>query len=212
MRAVSALRVLVVGSGGIGASTVLALAKFGIEHITVFDFDLLEDHNVPNQLLPMRAGPFSMIGVEKVAGLVHLVREMTGLTIRAKAERWEPEENREYDIIIAAVDNMATRMQLFEYFESHAAAQLFIEARMSAETFRVYAVPKNDVKAYQKWVAEWAPDEEMDEIPCTEKATIYNSFLIAGIIGLTIKTFIANKKPAFCATWTGVNLQMLVDR
>ena len=48
--------ITVVGAGGIGAATVVALAKTGFENITVYDFDKIEDHNFPNQLLPMWIG------------------------------------------------------------------------------------------------------------------------------------------------------------
>ena len=45
--------ITVIGAGGIGAATVVALAKTGFEKITVYDFDKIEEHNLPNQLLPI---------------------------------------------------------------------------------------------------------------------------------------------------------------
>ena len=48
--------ITVIGAGGIGAATVVALAKTGFENITVYDFDTVEQHNLPNQLLPMWVG------------------------------------------------------------------------------------------------------------------------------------------------------------
>jgi len=48
--------VTVIGAGGIGAATVVALAKTGFENITVYDFDTIGEHNLPNQLLPVREG------------------------------------------------------------------------------------------------------------------------------------------------------------
>jgi shikimate 5-dehydrogenase len=48
--------VTVIGAGEIGAATVVALAKTGFENITVYDFDTVEEHNFPNQLLPIWVG------------------------------------------------------------------------------------------------------------------------------------------------------------
>ena len=48
--------VTVIGAGGIGAATAVALAKTGFENITVYDFDTLEEHNIPSQLLPIWVG------------------------------------------------------------------------------------------------------------------------------------------------------------
>ena len=39
--------ITVIGAGGIGAATVVALAKTGFENITVYDFDKVEEHNLP---------------------------------------------------------------------------------------------------------------------------------------------------------------------
>ena len=39
--------ITVIGAGGIGAATVIALAKTGFENITVYDLDGIEAHNFP---------------------------------------------------------------------------------------------------------------------------------------------------------------------
>jgi tRNA A37 threonylcarbamoyladenosine dehydratase len=53
--------VTVIGAGGIGAATVVALAKTGFENIAVYDFDRIEPHNLPNQLLPIWVGDQDII-------------------------------------------------------------------------------------------------------------------------------------------------------
>ena len=41
--------VVVVGVGGIGSGVLMGLAKMGVSNITVYEDDLIERHNIPNQ-------------------------------------------------------------------------------------------------------------------------------------------------------------------
>ncbi|MFA5103544.1 MAG: ThiF family adenylyltransferase, partial [Candidatus Thermoplasmatota archaeon] len=42
--------VTIIGAGGIGSPTALAISKMGVEKITIFDNDIVEKHNLPNQM------------------------------------------------------------------------------------------------------------------------------------------------------------------
>ena len=41
--------VTIIGAGATGSFTALSLAKMGIRNITIYDFDTVEEHNLPNQ-------------------------------------------------------------------------------------------------------------------------------------------------------------------
>src|SRR5207244_2983363 len=75
------LPITVVGAGGIGSPTALALAKMGCSRLTVYDPDLVEPHNLPNQFYRLKdsARP-------KVEALRDLIRSFTGLEIVALQE------------------------------------------------------------------------------------------------------------------------------
>ena len=40
----------VIGVGGIGSPTVFALTKMGCRNVTIYDDDIIELHNLPNQM------------------------------------------------------------------------------------------------------------------------------------------------------------------
>src|SRR4030067_1181879 len=65
--------VTIVGAGGIGSPTALAVAKMGVKDLMVIDFDRVEAHNVPNQVLYPPDG----VGELKV---VLLARELAHLS------------------------------------------------------------------------------------------------------------------------------------
>ena len=80
--------VTVVGAGGIGAATVVAFAKTGFENITVYDFDSVEDHNLPNQLPPISVGDRDTLQWAKTTALFHLVHDPADITITPVNERY----------------------------------------------------------------------------------------------------------------------------
>jgi len=117
--------VTVIGAGGIGAATVVALAKTGFENITVYDFDTVEEHNLPNQLLPIWVGNQDTLQWAKTTALFHLVHDLADISITPINER---------------------------YTESL--------------------------------------DGKAEELPCTARATMFNSFIIAGHLVALLVAFL----------------------
>src|SRR3990172_4551051 len=98
--------ITVIGAGAIGSATVVTLAKMGRSNLTVWDDDLLESHNIPNQLCQM-----SMVGRPKVEALQALTLELTDVTIRTENRRYQGQ--RLEGVVIAAVDDMTARQSIW---------------------------------------------------------------------------------------------------
>jgi hypothetical protein len=99
--------VTVIGAGEIGAATVVALAKTGFENITVYDFDTVEEHNLPNQLLPIWVGDQDTSQWGKPTALFHLVYDLADISITIKNERYVDQPLGE--IVIVAADSLDVR-------------------------------------------------------------------------------------------------------
>jgi len=61
--------IVVIGAGAIGSATVITLTKMGCSNITVWDDDILNEHNVPNQMCKP-----SIVGWNKTQALQRLVK------------------------------------------------------------------------------------------------------------------------------------------
>jgi tRNA A37 threonylcarbamoyladenosine dehydratase len=46
--------VTIIGAGATGSWLAIALAKLGIDNISIWDFDKVEEHNIPNQAFGIR--------------------------------------------------------------------------------------------------------------------------------------------------------------
>ena len=66
-------RVDVVGAGATGSRIVFSLAKLGVANIHVWDFDKVEEHNIPNQVFSL-----SDIGKFKGEALKEIVAAEAG--------------------------------------------------------------------------------------------------------------------------------------
>lgn len=172
--------ITIIGSGGIGSPTALLLAKMGCSSLRLMDFDSVEDHNFPNQMFRLED-----LGRPKAEALAEIVESFSGIKSNSQVERFEDQPLE--GVIIVCVDNMATRQKVWQRVRLNIRVPLFIDARMGGMIAQVFALspclPK-DMRGYEEMLFS---DEEAVEIPCTAQAIIYNTFMIASVIGAIIK-------------------------
>lgn len=190
--------VTIVGVGGIGSFLTLTLGKMGFNDITVFDDDLVEEHNLPNQFyreVDVVARAY------KTDSLKSIVKDFTGINVKSSNRKWLSTFNSK-GILISAVDNMDTREAMFNYaIEKQKNVPFFIDGRMGrlqAEVYTVKTDKKSDIVTYKKRL--WRADQ-VAPIRCTEKAIIYNVLFIASMICSQLKLALEGKiyKPAIIA-------------
>jgi len=173
--------VTLIGCGGIGSFTALALAKLGCVHLTAYDDDLVEDQNIPNQLY--RLGDVGQLKVERLADII---RTFTGTGIEARPERIQSQ--RLQGIVVSGVDSMEARRRIWERsIRFKAGVVAYIDARMGAEVSRIYTVRPADpdhVRFYEKTLYS---DDEAWQFPCTAQAIVYTSFGIASLVAGQVK-------------------------
>jgi hypothetical protein len=167
--------ITVIGAGGIGAATVVALAKTGFEHITVYDFDTVEEHNLPNQLLPLYTHS-QTIGYAKVYALDDLTRQLTGIRLQAHHQRYTDQPLGE--IVISAVDSLDARRQIWERVSQSMDTLFYLDGRMAITSMDLYAINMLN----EEVVAKYEPtlSGKAEELPCTARATMFNAFIVAG--------------------------------
>ena len=69
--------VSIIGCGGIGSPTALMLSKVGYPEINLIDPDLVEEHNLPNQLFPLSA-----IGQKKVDACAEMMAKFSNCSVK----------------------------------------------------------------------------------------------------------------------------------
>ncbi len=172
--------ITIIGAGAIGSFTALALAKCGAEHITVYDPDIVAEHNLSNQWYRV-----CDVGRKKVDALKELIAEVTGTSIEGVCELFVDQPCSE--VTICAVDSMDTRIALWGCL--HPRPELYIDARMGAEVGKVFCVGP---------ASQWYGDTlhtsaEAYHAPCTARATMYCASGLASIISSQVAQHVSQR-------------------
>ena len=174
--------VTVIGAGAIGSATVVTLAKMGCSDITVWDEDVLAEHNVPNQMCLV-----NRVGQPKVEALAELVKMLTGVKIRPVPRHYRGE--RLQGVAITATDSMAARQMVWRGLKLKRAVSLFIDARMGAEMLRLYALRPTDLDACEFYEANLYGSDEAEQLPCSARSIIYCPAIAGALIAARVKAF-----------------------
>lgn len=191
--------VTVIGAGAIGSFTVMTLAKMGFENITVYDFDKVSIENMSCQWYG-----FDDIGQNKVTALASAIKRDTRLGLAQRNERFEGTKNQVEElgkIVITAVDSMEARKLIWNVCKKNPSVQWYIDPRMAAEYALGFVMNPNDEKDVISYEKTLYTDKNSVSEPCTAKATIYTSTLIAGHVCKAVKDVITGNKYSRITHW-----------
>ena len=172
----------VIGVGATGSWLALSLAKLGVKNIHVWDDDIVEEHNIPNQVYGVKD-----IGRYKVEALKEIIKEYSDIDIIAHQEKLI--EQPLQGIIFVLTDTMHSRERIYRNSRVNPNIKLLIETRMDLRGGRVYTVsPRNrDVcKAYED---TFYSDEESEVSACGVSQTVIATGL--GIVSRAVWCFLA---------------------
>lgn len=179
--------ITVIGAGAIGSATALTLAKMGCSSITVWDHDLLEPHNVSNQLCKP-----SMVGRPKVEALRELLKELADVEIGIRQQRYSGQ--RLEGVVISAVDNMSTRKEVWKRIRLHPEVRLLIDPRMGGELARIYSVRPCDPGHIEFYESNLYDQKEAERLPCSARAIIYCPTAVASLVACLVKKFAMSER------------------
>jgi molybdopterin/thiamine biosynthesis adenylyltransferase len=181
--------VTLIGAGGIGATTALALAKMGVKHIVVWDDDFVSDENIPTQLHRV-----SDVGDAKVVGLHEtLFTYADSLTVELFQDRVGPSASLRSSLVVSAVDSITARQEIWKALRNeNSATWHYLDARMAAEEYQHFLIDMQDSRAVQSYEDKlMAMDENSaPDLPCTGKATFYTAMLAAGHVGTQVRNIV----------------------
>lgn len=169
------LPIHIIGCGGIGSAVALFAAKMGAHTLTLWDDDNFEIHNLPNQMCRVQD-----IEKKKVEAVADIIEQFEDIEVELVKERFNGDVEPN-SVVIVAVDSMASRKEIWQMLRK-APIQCIIDGRMGLTEFNVYSVSpeiRTSLNYYEKTLWD---DDEVAEVPCTAKSTIFTAGSIASII------------------------------
>jgi molybdopterin/thiamine biosynthesis adenylyltransferase len=179
---------VVVGAGSVGSWAALALAKMGAQKITVWDKDVINEHNASVQVYSS-----DEVGRRKTEVLVDWIRKLAGQEVTGFTQHLDKDARPAFDqqtIMVMAVDNMDARKHLWAVAKACPAVRLVIDPRMGGEVLRMYAVNPHDPMHEAFYEENLYSTEEAERLPCTAQAIIYTSMFAASFVSSVVSSFV----------------------
>ena len=156
-------RVHIIGCGSVGSTVAENLARGGITKFTLWDFDVVEPHNLANQMFRQKD-----IGKSKVEALQDILLEINPDIIddiELKPEGWQGKMLSGY--IFLCVDNIDLRRKIVEQHMDSPYVQAMFDFRTRLEDAQHYAADWNDSKMKKDFLAsmQFSHDEAKEETP-----------------------------------------------
>lgn len=212
--------VTMVGCGGIGSPTAMALAKLGIPKITLIDGDTVEKHNIPNQMFPL-----ADIGRPKVDSLADVlaaysVSEVDPIHGFVQSNGIQMVDDglvsgRLRGVVVSGLDSMAARNEVWKNVKYNVNVPLYVDARIGGENIVIYAVdPRkpDQCKRYEENALSFT-DEEAVPLPCTRRSIIDVGFIVASMLTRVVRRHLAGEQIEHTLFWNhaGLNAMAVSD-
>jgi len=180
--------ITIIGVGGIGSLTAWILAKMGCGEITLYDPDVVEGHNLPNQFY--RLGDVDKL---KVMAVKENILQFAETKLRTIPELFKDQESLK-GIVISGVDSMKARQDIWKKIRYNLNIPLYLDARMGGETVQVFTVRPSQLEDVESYENNLFSDEEASDLPCSAKSIIYSVAVLGGLIASQIKKWIKREE------------------
>ena len=181
--------VTIVGVGGIGSPTALALAKLGIPKLTLIDPDIVEAHNLPNQMFPMGS-----VDDYKTSAVADTLEGFSPIEVETYEVEGQHAAVAYRDVVISGLDSMEARRDLWEQtLRRNIRVPLYLDARLGGENIVVYAVKPHDPDDIEFYETTLHSDEDSKPAPCTRQSIIDVGFIVAGLLTRAVRRHYAGE-------------------
>lgn len=187
--------VILAGLGGIGSWCALLLSRLDIRYLTMYDDDVVDSVNLAGQFYRK-----NQIKAYKASAISSAVHEYSNYYNCNAYTRKFDSNSATSRIMICGFDNMAARKLFYrrwsvylDQYPSVANESLFIDGRLSADTFQVLCIKGDDTYNRKRYEENFLfDDSEADETICSFKQTSFMANMIASYMVNLFVNFISN--------------------
>lgn len=156
-------RIHIIGCGSVGSTVAESLARCGVTKFTLWDFDMVEPHNLANQMFRQKD-----VGASKVEALLDILCEINPDIkddAKLQAEGWKGQRLSGY--VFLCVDNIDLRREIAEKHMDNPYIKAMFDFRTRLEDAQHYAADWSDYKMKKDFLASmnFSHDEAKEETP-----------------------------------------------
>lgn len=182
-------RIHIIGCGAIGSTLAENLARFGLDKITLYDFDVVEAHNVANQMFTH--ADIGKLKVDAVADLMRRINPDIDANLKLAPKGYTGQKLSGY--VFLCVDNIELRKEIANACRGNAFVKAMFDFRMRLTDAQHYAAAWNDTKMVDAFLKSMAfsHDEAAEETPvsaCNQTLSVCPA--IRTIVAMGVSNFI----------------------
>lgn len=182
--------IIVGGAGGISSWVILLLSRLQPNSIIVYDNDIIESVNISGQLFSIKD-----IKKFKVESIFDTCVNFSDYYINYYTKLYK-KDSLIKKVMICGFDNMEARRIFFNnwlYLAKGRSDCLFIDGRLAAEEFQIFAFTGDDSNAIERYRNEFLfSDEEGNSTICSFKQTSHIASMIASYMVTIYTNFLSN--------------------
>ena len=158
-------KVHIIGCGSVGSTVAENLARCGVKNFVLYDFDVVEPHNIANQMFTQRH-----IGMAKVEALKEILTDINpeiANTIELRPDGWTEKSKRMSGYVFLAVDSIEIRRQIVEKYMNNMNIKAMFDVRTSLESAQHFAADWTNYQMKKDFLnsMQFSHDEAADETP-----------------------------------------------
>jgi len=195
----------IIGVGATGSWAALIAAKMGWHNFRVWDLDIIESHNCPNQ-----AYDLDQVGMKKVNALEQTLKKFNPDVIVEKYDCFF-ESKKHKDLlegyVFIAVDSNAARADILSSISNNVDIDLAFETKMGFDHASMEIIDPFDTNHIDSLLNSLIPDDELEESACNARIMTTLTTLVASTLVHAMcdhsssprrkKTFTCKKKTLF---------------
>lgn len=186
----------IIGCGAVGSTVAMLAARMGWHNFALWDFDLVEDYNLPNQAFYPKH-----IGQQKVLALKDLLMEFNpDIKVQAYNKPFESASDKSSlaGHLIIATDSMKTRADITKAFMFNTELVSVLEARLGFDYAEAHVIDPLDFDSISAWKRTLKNDEDIPDGPC-------NLRICPTLVGIVSNTLVDYLCRPYALQRTGVS-------
>ncbi len=170
----------IIGAGATGSWVAYLAAKMGWQNFRIWDLDVVESHNLPNQVYDI-----NQIGKFKVEALEEKLKQFNPeVTVEIHKEFYTSEKHRDLleDYVFIAVDSLSARKDIVTGLKHHILVDAILETRMGFQHAEINYLVPSEISTIDKYLNLLKTDEEVVESACNARIITSLTCIIASSV------------------------------
>lgn len=178
-------RIHIIGCGSVGSTVAELLARFGLENFVLYDFDVVEPHNLVNQMFTTKH--LRRQKTECVSEILHDINP--DINIRIEPEGWNGQMLDGY--VFLAVDNIELRKKIAEENKYNTYIKAMFDFRTGLTDAQHFAADWTDRNSKKAFIDSMNFSHE-DAVKTTQMSACQISMCVAPTVRLVANAGVTN--------------------